>query len=86
MHIEAASPDMLSQAVAMVEDLIRVASWTPYEDDPPPGHVFAYQHKIWLDMEADRQSCDSLNAHLLGKSGQNFRQIHETWVALGINS
>ena len=85
MHIEAASPDMLSQAVAMVEEMIRVTSWTP-KTTLRQGMFFAYQHKIWLDMEADWQSCDSLNAHLLGKSGQNFRQIHETWVALGINS
>ena len=78
MRIEAASQDLLDQAVAMAQDLLRrVTSWSPYDKDPPAGHVFAYQHKIWLDMEADRQGYDSLNAHLLGKSGQHFRQIHE---------
>ncbi|CAE7945448.1 ncsA [Symbiodinium sp. KB8] len=78
MRIEAATQHLLDQAVAMAEDLIRrVTHWSPYDKDPPPGKVFEYQHKIWLDMEADRQGYDSLNAHLLGKGGQNFRQIHE---------
>ena len=78
MRIEAATQHLLDKAAAMVAELIwRVAHWSPYDKDPPPGKVFEYQHKIWLDMEADRQGYDSLNAHLLGKGGQNFRGIHE---------
>mmetsp|Transcript_57581 Transcript_57581/g.134935 ORF Transcript_57581/g.134935 Transcript_57581/m.134935 type:complete len:453 (+) Transcript_57581:22-1380(+) len=86
MRIESLSQESLDRAIKMVEALIcRVANWSPYEDDPPEGHAFAYQHKIWLHMEAARHSYDSLNAHLLGKGGQNLRRIHEatgSWLWL----
>ena len=82
MRIECRTEDALAKAVHMAEDLIeRVAAWSPYDDVPPKGHNFLFRQKIELEFGESgqgRQDFDSLNAHLLGKRGQNFRQIHET--------
>ncbi|CAK9025664.1 unnamed protein product [Durusdinium trenchii] len=82
MRIECKTEEALAQAVRMAHDLIdRVTSWTPYDDPPPPGYDFQFRQKIELEFGSSargRQDFDSLNAHLLGKRGQNFKRIHES--------
>eukprot|EP00435_Cladocopium_sp_Y103_P069213 s209_g32.t3 len=78
MRIECKTREELDVAVDMASKLIdRVVSWSPYDSLPPKDHVFAYQRKIILDMEKFPEDFDSLNAHLLGQGGSNFRCIHD---------
>ena len=78
MRIECETQEALDVAVDMASKLIdRVVSWSPYASLPPKDHVFAYQKKIILDMGKFPEDFDSLNAHLLGQGGSNFRFIHD---------
>ena len=78
MRIECKTQEALDVAVDMASNLIdRVVSWSPYDSLPPKDHVFAYQKKIILDMGKFPEDFDSLNAHLLGQGGSNFRCIHD---------
>ena len=78
MRIECKTQEFLDTAVQMANSLIeRVVGWSPYDSLPPKDHVFAHQQKIILEMDTFREDYDSLNAHLLGKGGQNFKHIHD---------
>ncbi|CAJ1458161.1 unnamed protein product [Effrenium voratum] len=86
MRIECPTAEELEVAAEMAQELIgRVCNWSPYDEMPPQGHKFANQLKIELELGPDRESYDSINAHLLGKGGQNFRRIRDAtgaWVWL----
>jgi len=80
MRIECWDQDALDTAVAMAKDLMsRVLNYSPYDESPPEGHVFAHSHKLFLNDIVDSETAGhtGANAHILGKGARNFKQIRD---------
>eukprot|EP00930_Biecheleria_cincta_P069867 TRINITY_DN5754_c0_g1_i1.p1 TRINITY_DN5754_c0_g1~~TRINITY_DN5754_c0_g1_i1.p1 ORF type:complete len:759 (+),score=115.25 TRINITY_DN5754_c0_g1_i1:197-2473(+) len=88
LHVRVAckTESQLKEAVMMMKSLIgSVENYSPYDDEPPEGHVF--EHKVKLPLNAMDLPVydDGLNAHIFGKGGQNLRKIHDltgAWIWL----